>query len=75
MSHSWLLRERNMMFVPLLICESVVGGERMLMSMAVPLRMGTNGVSSRPIKGETPSGLGEQIAPSPAVAGRFGDEE
>jgi putative alpha-1,2-mannosidase len=44
------------MLFPLLIRESAVGGERIVMSMAVDLRMGTSGVSSTAIKGGFPSG-------------------
>lgn len=40
-----------MMLFPDVICEFGVGGERMEMSMAVPRRRGTSGVSSRATKG------------------------
>lgn len=39
------------MLLPDLICDLDVGGERMEMSSAVPLRRGTRGVSSSPIRG------------------------
>lgn len=54
-----------MMLLPLRMSELAMGGERMEMSMAVPLRMGTSGVSSRATRGLTPrvDGLGSLTSP------------
>ena len=51
MSHSSAFRDRNIILFVVLSFELAVGGERMLMSRAVPLRKGTIGVSSNATRG------------------------
>src|SRR5947207_12983107 len=50
-SHSSGLRERNIILFPDVILDLLVGGERTIMSKAVPRRMGTSGVNSSAISG------------------------
>lgn len=50
-SQSSAFRDRNMILLLVIILDRFVGGERTLISMAVPRRMGTSGVNSRPTSG------------------------
>ena len=65
-SHSSALRERNMILLLQVILDRSVGGERILMSIAVPRRMGTRGVNSsatmgRPLLSPLPDSEGATL--------------
>jgi hypothetical protein len=63
-SHSPAFRDRNMTLLVALTFEFAVGGDRIEMSSAVPLRKGTSGVSSKATRGCT---VGDELRESESL--------